>query len=94
MSTRFQVEREILLEDRNLLALTGVILEGMPDIGMTAVLEDPEPREFREQVHSVEFLEDDEGKSAPALTFEYRDRKERERWEAIGWSERVLRLEP
>lgn len=94
MSTRFRVEGRQLLEDRNLLALTGVILEGMPEIGMRAVLEDPDPTGFRERVHGVEFLEDDEGRSTPALTFEYSDRGERERWEAIDWSERVLRLDP
>lgn len=95
MSTRFEVHAPQRLEDRNLLALRGVVLDGMPRVGMSARLEEPEGAVFDEPVHGIEFLAADAaGGAGPALTFEYSDERQLERWEEVSWEGAVLRLDP
>lgn len=92
MTAIFHVHRAVTLPDRNLFALAGVIHQGMVDVGMEAVLREEESgEEFRERIHGVEHVMADPEKAPyPALTFEYVDQEELDRWQSIQWSDREL----
>lgn len=94
MVAEFEVHRALVLEDRGLFALAGEVAEGTPRTGMLAALEGEEDR-FSARVHGVEFVEADsgeEGGTEPALTFSYGTREKLERWRAMEWAGRQLRL--
>lgn len=94
MLGEFEVHEAVVLEDRGLLALVGVILQGRARVGMYATLTGGEEA-FEARIHGVEFVGeavgDPEG-SRPALTFSYRDAETLHRWQALDWSDRRLRL--
>lgn len=90
----FEVREALALEDRSLFALAGVILEGTPRVGMRAALEGEEDR-FDEPVHGIEFVGREGGGTEgtrPALTFSYSGAGKLERWRAVDWPGRRLRL--
>lgn len=91
MSARFHVHRSLVLPDRSLFLLAGVIEEGMVNTGMRAVLDDDE-EPFEATVHTVEFAAGGEVPE-PALTFHYSSDEKLERWRALPWEGRTLRLE-
>lgn len=94
MVAAFEVHQALALEDRSLFALAGVILEGTPRVGMRAALEGEEDR-FDEPVHGIEFVERGAGGAEgtrPALTFSYSEAGKLERWRAVEWPGRRLRL--
>lgn len=94
MIAEFEVHEAMVLEGRSLLALAGVITEGTARVGMHATLEGEEDR-FDEPVHGVEFVDrsaGDETDTGPALTFSYSGAGTLERWRAIDWPGRQLRL--
>lgn len=93
MTARFEVHRAVILRDRYLFGLSGVIEEGMVQTGMLAGLGDDEDApKFEGTVHGVEYLETD-GTAGPTLTFHYRDPRKLERWESIRWEGKKLHLE-
>jgi hypothetical protein len=94
MAARFEVHRAINLKDRYLFGLSGVIEEGMVQTGMDASIEGLNGSEsFRGRVHGVEFVEGEDGIAEPTLTFHYRSPEKIDRWEAIDWTGKKLRLE-
>lgn len=93
MPVRFEVEDTVALEDRKLLALVGVIREGMPRIGMTATAADDDGSvSFSEPVHGVEYVEGPSGVSGLALTFHYSSRDKLAGWRGAGLEGRTLQL--
>lgn len=94
MVAEFEVHEAMVLEDRGLFALAGVISEGTARVGMHATLEGDDAR-FDEPIHGVEFVDrnaGDTGGTRPALTFSYSSAGKLERWRAVDWSGRRLRL--
>ena len=95
MSARFRVHRTLVLPERSLFVLTGVIEEGMVNTGMRAVLED-EDASFEASVHTVEFApesDDEPGAVEPALTFHYSSDEKLAGWTSVPWEGRTVRLE-
>lgn len=93
MPVRFEVDDTVTLEDRKLLALVGVIREGMPRIGMTAEVVDEDGEVvFSEPVHGVEYVDDPADVSGLALTFHYSSRDKLDRWKEMSWEGRTLEL--
>ncbi|MFW6010737.1 MAG: hypothetical protein ACOC9H_02345 [Gemmatimonadota bacterium] len=93
MPVRFEVESPVTMRDRKLLALVGVIREGMPRVGMTAtVTGDDGSTSFREPVHGVEYVDAPDDVSGLALTFHYSSREKLAGWLDLDWEGRILDL--
>lgn len=95
MSARFRVHRSLVIPERSLFVLAGIIEEGMVNTGMRAVLENADAP-FEATVHTVEFApiaEDADGPPEPALTFHYSSEEKLERWTALPWEGSTVLLE-
>lgn len=93
MPVRFEVESSVTIRDRKLLALVGVIREGMPRVGMTATVAGEDgSTSFREPVHGVEYVDSPDDVSGLALTFHYSTRDKLSGWEDLDWEGRILEL--
>lgn len=88
------MHRSLVLPERSLFVLAGVIEEGMVNTGMRAVLDGDSP--FEATVHTVEFAPGREGEGGapePALTFHYSSEEKLERWMDLSWEGRTVLLE-
>lgn len=94
MAAEFEIQQTLVLENRSLFALVGAVTRGMVHTGMTARLADDD-QAFEEPVHGVEVLDPDgagPAGSGPALLFSYSREEKLERWRAIDWAGRRIRL--
>lgn len=94
MLGEFEVQETVVLGDRNLFALVGVIVRGTAMEGMHARLGEGDEG-FDERIHGVEFVDaaaDSPDGSRPALTFSYSREEKLRRWQEIEWPGRRLRL--
>lgn len=96
MPARFQILEAFDLPDRGLWVAAGTVVDGNPQMGMSARFEDEEDPSFAEPVHGVELVDPpgDEGTDAyPALTFHYRDDDKLDVYRSMTWEGRTLLLE-
>lgn len=93
MPVRFEVESSVTIRDRKLLALVGVIREGMPRVGMTVTVTGEDgSTSFHEPVHGIEYVDSPDDVSGLALTFHYSSRDKLAGWEGLDWEGRILEL--
>jgi hypothetical protein len=90
MISRFRVLASFSLPKRNLFVLSGVIREGLVDMGMKAELRVDDEVLFQEAVHSVEFMEHEGAGLSPCLTFEYRDLSQLSDWLSLPWEKQIV----
>ena len=91
MASSFEVHQVFELRERGLFAVSGVIRAGMVETGMYATLGNGAP-EFRERIHSIEYLDRPGVLGSPSLTFHYRDPAKLKRWMALIWAGQTLTL--